>query len=255
MFMLSKPLFWPDLWRRIKLNIGKSLMPAPMGQNGNIAKAWAEGVSIARAQAFQRLGLKEIGSFSQTHAELVAQAAEVEIKSPESLGGGAGVDLIWGICESLQAKEALETGVAYGWSSLAILASISQRNGRLYSVDLPHPFLRNRGLTGAVVPQSLRKGWTLIREPDCSGLKKILANVHSFDFIHYDSDKSYYGRASTYRLLWPHLRPGGIMMSDDIADNTAFRDFAAEVEETPIIIYNEGSGLSGPRFIGLLQKR
>lgn len=154
----------------------------------------------------------------------------------------------------MQAKTVIETGVAYGWSSLAILCSVSRRNGALFSVDMPHPLLKDEGLTGAVVPASLRNRWTLIREPDHSGLMKVLRQVDRLDFIHYDSDKSYLGRQATYRRLWRHLRPGGILMSDDIADNTAFRDFAAEVAITPIVVYSNGSGLSGARYVGLLLK-
>jgi hypothetical protein len=252
--MLSRPAFWPDLFRRIRLNIGQSLMPAPMGQGRNAATAWAASICVDEAEAISRLGLEDQGAFSDRHADLVAEAVRIERESSETLGGGGGIDLIWRVCEGLQAKTALETGVAYGWSSLAILASISQRDGWLYSVDMPHPLLKDEGLTGAVVPASLRSRWTLIREPDHSGLGKALRRIETLDFIHDDSDKSYSGRAATYRRLWPRLRSGGIIMSDDIADNTAFRDFAAEVDTMPVVVFAEGSGLSGARYVGLLVK-
>lgn len=252
--MVFRPAYWPDLWRRVKTNVGQSLIPASMGQGRGVATAWAKAVSVDESKALARLGLHDPGAFSDRHADLIAEGARIERASRETLGGGAGIDLIWRICEGMQAQTVLETGVAYGWSSLAILASVSGRNGWLYSVDMPNLLLHDQSLTGAVVPVPLHSQWTLIREPDYSGLSKALRSIDTLDFVHYDSDKSYFGRATTYRRLWQYLRPGAIFMSDDVSDNTAFRDFAAEVEIEPIVVYATGSGLSGARYIGILVK-
>ena len=46
-----------------------------------------------------------------------------------------------------------------------------------------------------------------------------------FDFIHYDSDKSYEGRMKNYKLIWSMLNKKGCFVSDDISDNSAFFDF------------------------------
>jgi predicted O-methyltransferase YrrM len=254
LWLAMKPNFWPDLWRRIKQNIALSLVPPAMGQGRSVATAWAESQVIDENEAFNCLDLDVTASLRETHPQLVESASRIERQTAETLGGGGGIDLIFKICEALEARIVIETGVAYGWSSLAILASIRERNGQLYSVDMPHPLLSNTSLTGVVVPEGLRDAWTLVREPDYTGLQKILAKVPDIDFIHYDSDKSYLGRAATYRALWARLRDGGILMSDDIADNTAFRDFSAEVGQRPIVIYAEGSGLSGSRYVGLIRK-
>lgn len=254
LWMASRPAFWPDLWRRAKLNIGRKLVPAPMGQGAATAAAWAGQLAIDEDAALARLGLPAAARFNQLHADLAERAARIERESSETLGGGGGVDLIFRVCEGLKVRTAVETGVAYGWSSLAILASVSTRGGHLYSVDMPSPQLKDEGLTGCVVPAELAAGWTLIREPDWTGLRKVLKLAAEIDFVHYDSEKSYAGRATSYRLLWSRLRSGGILMSDDIADNTAFRDFAAEAEIDPVVVYSEGSGLSGARYVGLLKK-
>lgn len=78
--------------------------------------------------------------------------------------------------------------------------------------------------------------------------------MSEIDLCHYDSDKSYEGRAWAYPLLWKHLRSGGLMISDDIGDNTAFRDFAAECEVEPVVILAAGSGGAGSRYVGILVK-
>lgn len=119
---------------------------------------------------------------------------------------------------------------------------------------MPGPLRRDEGEVGIVVPSALRPYWTLEQAPDAVGLPKVLAKAPPLDFCHYDSDKAYDGRMLTYPLLWASLRPGGIFMSDDISDNTAFRDFAAEIGVAPMIVLAPGTGSSGERYVGLLRK-
>lgn len=86
--LLLRLTHWPDLWRRVKLNIGQAIMPAPMGQGSDVATAWAASISIDEIQALARLGLEDPGSLSDRHADLIAEAARIEQDSRETLGGG-----------------------------------------------------------------------------------------------------------------------------------------------------------------------
>ena len=61
-------------------------------------------------------------------------------------------------------------------------------------------------------------------------------------------------RAASYRRLWPQLREGGVLMSDDVGDNTAFRDFAAEIDHEPDVMHAPGAGSAGSRYVGLIRK-
>lgn len=252
--LVRHPAWWPEVLRRVRFNIGRALLPPPMGQDRRAASAWAKEAAVNETTLFQKLELVEGPNLAMIHPTLLIEAAAIESASAKNLGGGASAELIFRVCEAMGARTAVETGVAHGWSSLAMLASIASRGGRVFSVDMPHPLLGNAALTGAIVPASLRGNWTLIREPDHTGLTKVLRQVRAIDFIHYDSDKSYDGRAATYRRLWDCLRPGGIFMSDDIGDNTAFRDFAVEVGVQPIVVHALGIGLSGTRYVGFLRK-
>jgi len=63
---------------------------------------------------------------------------------------------------------------------------------------------------GCMVPHKLRQRWMLYRYPDYIGVSKALKRLEQLDIRHYDSDKSYEGRAWTYPLLWKHLRSGGL---------------------------------------------
>ena len=72
---------------------------------------------------------------------------------------------------------------------------------------------------------SLKDKWHLYKLPDFQGLRKIKKKNTKFDLIHYDSDKSYYGRKRSYEILWSLLKKGGYFISDDISDNLAFLSF------------------------------
>ena len=56
------------------------------------------------------------------------------------MGGSAHIDLLYDCVKILKPTNIIETGVAFGWSSLAILKAISEnKNGKLISVDMPYP--------------------------------------------------------------------------------------------------------------------
>lgn len=185
--------------------------------------------------------------FSFSHKELIDSGNKIISDLPIIMGGAGGIDIIFALVKIFKPKKCIETGVAAGWSSLAILKGIeSTPNADLISVDMPYPKMNNENHVGCVVPESLRQKWTLIREPDRNGLEKAIKLAGNVDFCHYDSDKSYTGRLWAYRLIWKHLNDGGIMISDDIQDNIAFKKFCDEVNKEPFIIEDNN------RFIGII---
>lgn len=85
---------------------------------------------------------------------------------------------------------------------------------------------------------------------DRKGVPRVLEEVEALDLVHYDSDKTYSGRMWTYRRIWPVLRSGAPLMSDDVGDNLAFRDFVEEVGGEPLVVADPG----GEKFQGLVRK-
>ena len=139
----------------------------------------------------------------------------------------ANVNLLFSIIKNnKKIKKILETGVSYGYSSYAILQpTINRKSSFLYSIDMPYVEKSNFDYVGSIVPKQLQSKWKLFRCPDRNGIKRISKMNINFDLIHYDSDKSYFGRYSAYTKLYNLLKKGGIFISDDIGDNHAFKDF------------------------------
>src|SRR5262249_39791971 len=160
------------------------------------------------------------------------------------IAGSSDVQLLHAVARAMRPVRALETGVALGWSSLVLLKVLEETNGRLVSVDLPYPFLFGSAWVGIVVPTELRQRWTLIKKADRLGLPQALSSQPHFDLIHYDSDKSTAGRLWAYPLLWRALRPGGVLISDDVADNEAWADFCLKVHR-PMVIVRRGKAMTG----------
>ena len=93
---------------------------------------------------------------------------------------------------------------------------------------MPYPFVKNHSYIGSVIPNRLKNKWKLYKYPDVSILDKIIKIHGKFDLIHYDSDKSYEGRTQSYKKLFNSLNDHGILISDDINDNSAFKNFVEE---------------------------
>ena len=200
------------------------------------AERWCRSSSVTRERAFGLLGLDVKVTLEDAHQEVMGWARARANGCPIRMGGASDLDLLFQLCEHLDATRVVETGVAFGWSSLAVLLSMETREaGSLYSVDLPYMEYRNDRWVGCVVPESMRHRWTLLRMADREGLPRILRASGSIDLAHYDSDKSEAGRSWAYPLLWGALRPGGILVSDDVGDNLAFGEFAALVNVSPLV--------------------
>jgi len=154
--------------------------------------------------------------------------------------------ILFNFAEYLEATKVVETGVCRGTSSSGILKSISKRNGLLISTDIPMPELYAQ--PGELVTDDLKPFWKLIQKPDSVALPQAVKELGTIDLATYDSDKSYNGRMFGYEIMWNALRKGGILLSDDINDNYAFRDFCKNKSLEPLIAVN------GQRYVGVIVK-
>lgn len=251
-FYLWKPPIWPELWRRLlaRLQGRPGFGPADRASDKIAAQAWCAERAIDASDLLHHLDIDhDLVDLEALFPAEFAAARERVARVPAKLGGAGNLDLLYTLCEALAATRIIETGVAYGWSSLAILLALRNRpEGKLYSVDLPNLKHRNDRWVGAAVGADLRPRWRLYRMADREGLPRALRAAGQIDLAHYDSDKSAAGRRFAYPLLWQALRPGGLLVSDDIGDNLAFRDFCREKELDCVVVRQAG------KYQGVIEK-
>jgi predicted O-methyltransferase YrrM len=242
----------PAFWRQAGDLVRRKFMPDMDGaEQQTKATEWAAQRAVPVNVALSAVGLLKQGKpLPKLSRKVLAEAERLAKRATVEMGGAADLSLIHAAARLAGARRAVETGVAYGWSSLAILTALAENGGgRLASVDMPYPKMHNEPFVGIVVPDRLRANWTLIRLPDRNGLKHAIAQFEgTIDFAHYDSDKSYYGRSFAYPLIWKALAPGGVFISDDIQDNLRFAEFVAE-QGVPFAV----TGCAG-RFVGICRK-
>jgi len=138
----------------------------------------------------------------------------------------------------------IETGCATGWTSALILCALHLNGrGHLYSIDIP-PVSGELSMdwtlpahlsAGFLVPDLLRDRWTLIAGNVREHLIPLLKEQNEIDVFFHDSDHTYCHMMWEYTSVWPYLKRGGILISDDIGWNTAFWDFATAVKSPAVI--------------------
>lgn len=192
----------------------------------------------------------DLVDFHQDQSSLIKEAEEKIAAIDIKMGGAGELNLLYNLILNSKPKNVVETGVAYGWSSLSILTALEKnQQGRLVSVDMPYPRMGGEDFVGIAVPQQLRERWKLVRLPDKNGILKALHYLgEKIDICHYDSDKSYAGRKWAYPILWDHLAEGGFFISDDIEDNIAFIEFSESLNRVPDILS------IGQKYVGIIKK-
>ena len=242
---LKRPDLYPELGRKIIKNIFNRKSAFRGKEKTNL---WASKIAISQEQAIEKLFGIPFQKFSEQFPQEYQNALEIQNNCPIKMGGAGALELLFAACEFTKAKSVVETGVAYGWSSFASLTSLEKRNGALYSSDLPYLGQDGDQYVGCIVPQHLKNNWKLFRHADRESLPKILKETQQIDVVHYDSDKSYEGMKWAYETLFPYVNKGGIFISDDINDNSAFQDFCEQQNIEPTVVEFEG------KFVGVIVK-
>jgi predicted O-methyltransferase YrrM len=160
-------------------------------------------------------------------ASLKSSSRQILSSIPHDLGGGGIYPLLYFVTRLVKPGVVVETGVAAGFSSSSFLAAIKLNGfGRLYSSDFPYFRIPNpEQYIGVVVDDSLKSNWELFIEGDEINLPAILGKINRVDVFHYDSDKSYSGRALVMSSIRKYLHKDSIVLMDDIQDNAFFYDY------------------------------
>jgi predicted O-methyltransferase YrrM len=153
----------------------------------------------------------------------------------------------------------LETGVAYGVSSVFILKAL-EVNGRgtLHSIDLPPLRSEHERFWGIAVPEPLKARWRLHRGSSARVLPRLLEEASTIDLFVHDSLHTLRNMRREFDTVWPHLRNGAVLMADDVERNRAFSELrrksptlwrvVQDREESPL------HGMAAPVVFGIAIK-
>jgi hypothetical protein len=250
LWFLARPMYWRHFLYFVGWKLRNLRHSRDTTEERAQATAWCEQHAVDRRMALRQIiGTSDFPSFDEQFKDLIVAGEEAVSKTSIPMGGGGDIELLYQCAEYLQATHVIETGVAFGWSSLALLLSLRNRpTAKLVSTDLSYPRGNSEQYVGCVVPTDLQNQWMVIPYPDRQALPRAFKILPLIDLCHYDSDKTYEGRAWAYPRLWAALRSGGILISDDISDNFAFRDFCAQIVQTPVIFRYKD------RYVGMVVK-
>lgn len=166
------------------------------------------------------------------------------------LGGGGHYPLLYFMARYHRARTVLETGVAAGWSSQALLLALekNRQGGTLWSSDFPYfRYANPEKYVGYVVEERLKRDWKLFIDGDRNNLPRILSTCSAIDLFHYDSDKSIDGRAYAWESVRPRLSSRAVVMFDDIQDNEHFINLVHD-QNLPFRVF----GFEG-KYLGLIE--
>lgn len=185
------------------------------------------------------------------HEHKTAIARSGERFSLGAIGYTEGVYL-YAVLRTLRPRVAVETGVANGFSTaFSLLALQANGEGELHSIDLPREvgreyepgtFYEGEGRAGIprgsepgwLIPPALKERWALVLGRSQEELPPLLERLGTIDSFMHDSEHSFECMWFEFNEAWPALRPGGVLVSDDVNSTEAFFRFAGQEDREPI---------------------
>ena len=150
--------------------------------------------------------------------------------------------VLYSLIRAHKPSVALETGVADGFSSFAILSALEANGGgHLHSIDI-------RSDVGVLVPRHLEGRWTLHVIDDQEqerSTKKTLSTMPGIDFYYHDSGHSYLWQAFEYATVVLKMTGGGVFLSDDVDWSYAFIDHCETRREKPTLMLDRRKLIGG----------
>jgi hypothetical protein len=160
---------------------------------------------------------------------------------------------VWHLVCHLRPANVVETGVARGFTTRFILEGLERNGaGHLSSIDAP-PVLKPElaRQVGAAVLDRLRHRWSYIRGSSAQQLPGLLRRLGEIDLFIHDSRHTERNVNFELHQAWTALRPGGVLVVDDIDLNRAFSSFTQSSSGHQFLIcYAEPLRPDPPRFDG-----
>jgi len=156
--------------------------------------------------------------------------------------------LYW-LIRLIKPRTIVQCGVCNGLSAAFMMLALAKNGpeGRLKVIDLPPVFDPSDPLWtvegkvyGVVIPEGKSTGWIVpdiyrdrfeVLNGDAKELlPKLVDRVDTIDFFYHDSDHTYNHMMFEFHEAKRKLRPGGLVVGDDVSWNASVWDFADEFE-------------------------
>jgi predicted O-methyltransferase YrrM len=186
-------------------------------------------------QLYERTGINLGLFFSEpTLLEIQSQVAQ---RQAECLDPAIGIPLFhnaslglarfcYAVCRALKPEVVLETGIGYGVTSAFLLQALAVNGkGGLWSIDLPPLRADSDNQSGILVPADLRSRWNIRRGRTRDVLPEVVRSLPAIDIFLHDSLHTFRNMTFEFETVWPRLREGGFLLSDDVEMNRAFTKF------------------------------
>jgi len=154
------------------------------------------------------------------------------------------------LCKLAKPELIVETGVAYGLSSMYILQAFEEnKKGSLHSIDGIFSPWQTMEMIGSAIPSNLKNRWSIHFGSSTENLHNVLSSLRSVDIFFHDSLHTYKNMMFEFEMAWPCISSGGFLISDDIGDNNAFYDFCTKLN-LDFITLKQKSGM----YLGIIKK-
>jgi hypothetical protein len=164
---------------------------------------------------------------------------------------------LYAIVRALRPAVMIETGGTPGKSTAFVLQAMERNgSGHLYTIDLPPAAVEQSALTRRetyhelrpaevgsnwIVPDRLRERRTLLLGKSSEHLPLLLTKLDRVDIFLHDSDHSYENMTWEFETAWPKVKTDGLLLSDDVLDNTSFFDFCHQQKLAHLNVFNLGA--------------
>jgi predicted O-methyltransferase YrrM len=220
---------------RYGLRLGTAILPDsghPSGETIRFWDLWNEALRPFKAMGL-RIGRGAFGGWEDAEPGLLRA--------------------LWHLVRQVRPDKIVETGVARGFTARFILEALEENGrGHLWSVDAP-PALKPEllGQVGAAVPEPLRHRWSYVRGSSVRRLPGLLTELETIDVFVHDSRHTEKNVRFEMERAWQHLRPGGVLIIDDIDLNGTFVKFTKSVANQQFLVgYAEPLQPDPSRFEG-----
>jgi hypothetical protein len=169
---------------------------------------------------------------------------------------------VWCLTRHLRPVRVVETGVARGFTSRFIIEALERNGpGHLWSIDRPPPMKSElHDQVGIAVGNALRDRWSYIRGSSRRCLPGLLSRLERIDLFVHDSRHSEHNVLFELDRAWAALRPGGVLVADDVDVNRGFSSFTrAHSGHRSLVCYAEPlqpdmSRFGGKGLFGIIRK-